>query len=227
VSIALFLGVLTLTGVVPHAGLADETRPSGLNTYQRVTGDDSEEDRRHWDTIFSRGTYVYGKEPAPFVRENVDRLPLGRALDIAMGEGRNAVFLAKKGFRVDAVDLSDAGIRKAKRLARENHVTITTINADLNTYAIRPESYEVILNIDFLLRPLIVQIKRGLKHGGIVLFENSTEDQLKNPGGGQTPKDYLLKKGELKELFKEFEIISYVESNDGKEAKASLIARKP
>jgi SAM-dependent methyltransferase len=219
---------LSLLGLPGQAKVtADEIKPSGLNTYQQVTGDGAEEDRRRWDSIFNRGTYVYGKQPAPFVRESIDKLPLGRALDIAMGEGRNAVYLAKKGFLVDAVDISDVGIRKAKRLARENHVVLTTINADLNTYQIRPDFYEVIINIDFLLRPLVAQIKRGLKRGGVVVFQNHTEDQLKNPGGAQIPKDYLLKKGELKELFKDFEIISYQETNDGKDANASLIARKP
>ena len=223
---SLFLLLFTL--IRPVSAHSDEIKPAtGINAYQMVTGDDSEDDRKRWDSIYNRGSYVYGKEPAPFLFENIQLLPIGRALDIAMGEGRNAVFLAKKGFRVDGVDLSDVAIRKAKRLARENHVTIATINADLNTYVIKPDSYEVIVNIDFLLRPLISQIKRGLKHGGVVVFESDTEDQLKNPGGEHTPKEYLLKKGELKDFFKDFKIIVYKEVNDGKEAKAQLIAQKP
>lgn len=206
---------------------ADEVKPSGSNVYQKVTGDNSEEDRGKWDALFSTQTYVFGKEPASFLRDHIALLPVGRALDIAMGEGRNAVYLAKKGFSVDGVDLSEVAIRKAKLLAREQRVTITTINADLLTYTIRPDTYDVILNIDFLQRSLIPQIKRGLKKGGVVVFENNTVDQLNNPNGKALRRDYLLEKDELREAFKDFQILVYKESNDGKEAVASLVARKP
>ncbi|MGK5090152.1 class I SAM-dependent methyltransferase [Bdellovibrionota bacterium FG-2] len=209
---------------------SDEITPKGSNLYQTVTGDDSEEDRQHWDSLFSAGGYVFGKEPAVFLKENVEKLPAGRSvrvLDIAMGEGRNAVFLAKRGFQVDGVDLSDVALKKAKRLARENKVSINTINADLTHYVIRPDSYEVILNIDYLQRSLIAQIKRGLKRKGVVVYENYTVEQLQNPEGKTLRRDFVLNKGELKELFKEFEILVYRETNDGKDARASLIARKP
>ena len=207
---------------------ADETRPSGSNVYQMVTGDDSEDDRRHWDTIYNTRTYVFGKEPAAFLKDHINLLTAGRALDIAMGEGRNAVYLSKKGFSVDGVDISEVGIRKAKRLARDNHVTINTITADLSAYQIKPDSYDVILNIDYLQRNLVPQIKRGLKKGGIVVFENYTVDQLSNlQDKGSIPRDYLLEKGELKNLFKEYQVLVYKETNDGKDARASLIAKKP
>ncbi len=202
-------------------------KPTGTNAYQMVTGDDSEDDRRRWDTLFNTRTYIFGKEPAEFVKENIHLLPVGRALDIAMGEGRNAVYLAKKGFNVEGVDISEVALKKARRLAHENRVTISTINADLSTYVIKPESYEVILNIDFLQRSLVPQIKRGLKHGGIVVFENDTVDQLANAPGQHIRRDYLLAKGELRELFKDFQILLYRETNDGKDARASLVARKP
>jgi len=192
-----------------------------------VTGDDAESDRTQWDQVFDQDVYVYGKEPAEVLMEHIDILPVGRALDIAMAEGRNAVFLAKKGFVVDGVDISEVAIRKAKRLAKENHVEITTINADLNTYQIKPETYEVILNIQYLQRSLIPQIKRGLKRGGIVVFENETVEQLKLPKSGGIRRDYLLNVGELKELFKDFKILYYSEKNDGKEAVARLVAMKP
>lgn len=206
---------------------ADDVHPQGANAYQVVTGDDSDEDRQSWDTLFSTQSYVFGKEPAAFLRDHVSLLPVGRALDIAMGEGRNAVFLARKGFHVDGVDISEVAIKKSRRLARDNHVTINPINADLNNYSIKAESYIVILNIDYLQRSLIPQIKKGLKHGGVVVYENYTVEQLKNPEGNLLRRDYLLARGELRNLFKDFEILVYRETNDGKDARASLIARKP
>ena len=107
-------------------------------------------------------------------------LPTGKVLDIAMAEGRNAVFLAKKGYQVEGVDYSEVALRKAKLLARENRVEVGTINADLTTYQIKPDTYDVILNIDYLQRSLIAGIKKGLHKGGVVVFENDTVDQLKN-----------------------------------------------
>jgi SAM-dependent methyltransferase len=215
----------TLTG-----SFADEVKPIGANAYQMVTGDDSEGDRRHWDKLYDTKSYVYGKEPSIFLREYLNVLNSfhgGRALDLATGEGRNAVFLAKKGFTVDGIDLSEVALRKAKRLARENGVLVTTIIADLTQYKIKPDSYNVILNFDYLQRNLIPQIKKGLKRKGIIIYENHTIDQLANLEGRNIRRDYLLNRGELKELFKEFEILFYRESNDGRNAKASLVARKP
>lgn len=219
--------IVVLSMVCAQGSWCDELRPKGSNTYQMVTGDDSEEDRKHWDSLYSTGAYIYGKEPAPFLRGNIDLVPVGKALDIAMGEGRNAVFLAKKGFKVDGVDISEVGLRKAKRLARENRVAINAINADLTQYTIKPESYELIVNIDYLQRSLIPEIKRGLKHRGVVVYENQTIEQLKISAGQQIRRDSLLAKGELKDLFKDFEILVYKETNDGTRAVASLVARKP
>ena len=90
--------------------------------------------------IYSTQVYIFGTEPAEFLKDHINRLPQGRALDIAMGEGRNAVYLAKKGFIVDGVDISEVGLKKTRLLARNNHVMINTIDADLNTYQIKPET---------------------------------------------------------------------------------------
>ncbi|MBI3534120.1 MAG: methyltransferase domain-containing protein [Deltaproteobacteria bacterium] len=207
---------------------SDETRSKGKTEYQMVTGDDSEEDRSQWDKKYKTKTYIFGKEPALFLKEHVHLLPVGKALDIAMGEGRNAIYLAKKGFIVEGVDISEVALQKAKMLARDNNVTskLLVINADLNTYTIKSDYYEVIIDFYYLQRSLFPQIKKGLKKGGIVVFETYTEEQLKNKEGQRIPKDYLLKIGELREAFKDFEILVYRETNNGKEAIASLVARK-
>jgi tellurite methyltransferase len=226
VSIAV-LGVCFGWDLVPNPCLSDEIRPLGVNAYQMVTGNDSEEDRRHWDKLFNTKDYVYGKEPSAFLKENLPLLPMGKVLDLAMSEGRNAVFMARKGYSVEGVDLSEVATRKAKRLARENKVSITTVIADLMSYTITPDFYEVILNFDYLQRSLIPQIKAGLKRGGVVICEQYLTDQRLNGDGRYVLRDYLLRKGELKEFFKDFEILYYQESNDGREARARLIARKP
>jgi tellurite methyltransferase len=206
---------------------ADEVKPNGTNTYQNITGDDVDADRLHWDNLFNTPSYVFGKNPAPFLKEQIRLLPVGRALDIAMSEGRNAVFLAKKGFQVTGIDYSEVALAKARRLAHDNKVTVKTINADLTEYTIKPDAYDLIVNIDFLLRSLIPQLKKGVRHGGMIVFENQTEEQLQNAGGKTLRKDWLLKKGELRELFKDWDILAYREINDGKDARASIVARRP
>lgn len=201
----------------------------GARDYLLVTGDDGQgsAERLRWDAVFNTTQYVYGREPAEFLTRVVHRLPVGKALDIAMGEGRNAVFLAKKGFSVDGVDISEVALSKARRLARENHISIQTINADLNSYRIRPETYDVIVNINYLQRSLVSQIKKGLRPGGVVVFENWTVDQLKKSGGQSLPRDFLLKRGELRRLFEDFEVLYYSETDSGQDALASLVARRP
>lgn len=193
-----------------------------------LTGDgDFGDDRTAWDKTYARLDYVFGKDPASFLVQQVSRLPKGKALDIAVGEGRNAVFLAKKGFSVVGVDISLVGLKKASRLAAENGVKIQTINADLNTYKIKADTYSVILNFYYLQRSLLPQIKDGLKKGGVVVFETHTTDQLKLVKQGSWEKEFLLEPGELRKTFSDFEILHYSETNDGKNAVASLVARKP
>lgn len=203
------------------------TSKKNLNVLQRVTGEESESERERWDVFYSHGGGTFGREPAEILQKYVDLLPRnGKVLDLAMGEGRNAIYLAKKGFSVTGVDFSEAALRKAKQFLQEARVTAEFENADLNVYQIKPAHYDVILNIDYLQRSLIPQIKKGLKVGGVVVFENQTIDQLQILGSEGIRRDYLLQRGELKELFKDFKVIYYNEFNDGKNAKASLVAVK-
>jgi SAM-dependent methyltransferase len=208
-------------------GPISDSKKSKTTRLMAITGDsDFGDDRTAWDKTYARKDYVFGKEPAEFLVKYVDKLPKGRALDIATGEGRNAVYLAKKGFLVEGVDISVVGLRKARKLAAENGVKIQTVNADLNKYHIKPNAYTAIINFYYLQRSLFPEIKAGLKPGGIVVFESYTVEQSKNPGGKSWEKEYLLEPGELKRAFSDFEILSYSESNDGKNAIASLVAKK-
>jgi tellurite methyltransferase len=198
-----------------------------MSFFQKLTGDDPEGDRSRWDRLFSTPDYVFGKEPAQFLKEKVGEIPVGRALDIAMGEGRNAVFLAKKGFAVEGVDISEVAVQKAKLLARDHSVDIVTTVADLKNYQIQWDSYTLIANIQYLQRSLIPQTKAGLKHGGYVVYENPTVAELQRQPTRNLRRDYLLEEGELKRLFSDFEILSYSEGpNETGEIVARLLARK-
>lgn len=187
-------------------------------------------DQNRWDQRFMEKGFALGKEPNPFLKKNIRFLPKGKALDIATGEGKNAVFLAKHGFDVDAVDISQVGLRKAKRLANEIGVKINTILIDLNRYKIKKEKYDLITNFYFLKRGLIPEIKKGLKKGGIVIFETYIPEQRGLGTGGPKNFKYFLKHNELLNLFKDLRILFYREGifREGgrKKAIASLIAKK-
>lgn len=135
------------------------------------------------------------KEPSPLLCENISVFATGRALDIASGIGRNAVFLADRGFRVDAVDNSRVGLLMAKDLMREKNVRVNLIFADLENYVIKPERYNLIINFYYLHRALFPDMTAGLKSGGYLVFESLTTgdagfSESKNP-------DYYLEPNEL------------------------------
>ncbi len=187
-------------------------------------------DQKRWDTRFGKKEFALGKKPNPFLKKHIHLFPKGRALDIATGEGRNAVFLAQNGFDADAVDISEKGLRKARKLAREKGVKINTFLVDLDQYQIEKERYDLIVNFYFLKRRLIQRMKKGLKKGGKVIFETYLLEHRTLGAGGPKQTKYFLKPNELLRLFKEFRILFYREGifrEGGKrKAVASIIAEK-
>lgn len=187
-------------------------------------------DQKRWDKRFGRKEFALGKEPNPFLKKHIRLLPKGKALDMATGEGRNAVFLAQNGFEVDAVDISERGLKKTQKLAREKGVHINTFLVDLDQYPIEKERYDLIANFYFLRRRLIPRIKKGLKKGGKVIFETYLLEHRTLGTGGPKQAKYFLKPNELLRLFKEFRILFYREGifweGGRKKAVASLIAQK-
>jgi tellurite methyltransferase len=187
-------------------------------------------DQKRWDIRFGKKGFALGKDPNPFLKKNIRLLPIGKALDIAAGEGRNAVFLAQQGFEVDAVDISEKGLKKAQKLAREKGVKINTFLIDLDQYPIEKERYDLIANFYFLKRRLIPKIKRGLRKGGRVIFETYILEHRTLDTEGPKQANFFLKPNELLQLFKDFRILFYREGifREGgrKKAVASMIAEK-
>ena len=187
-------------------------------------------DQKRWDERFRKKEFAFGKEANPFLKRHIALLPKGKALDIATGEGRNAIFLAQNGFDVEAVDISKMGLRKARKLAKEMGVKIRTFDVDLDTYQIKKGQYDLIANFYFLKRSLIPKIKKGLKKGGRVIFETYVLEHRNLGTGGPKETKYFLKPNELLRLFDGFRILRYREGifrEGGKrKAIASLIAEK-
>jgi tellurite methyltransferase len=166
------------------------------------------------------------KQPAQFLVENIDLLPRGRALDIAMGNGRNAIYLAKMGFEVEGVDISLEAVEEALERAQEEGVSIKTRVEDLEKIPyIEEETYDLVICFNYLQRSLMPQIKNWVKFGGMLVYETFIIDQVQF-GKPQNP-DYLLRHNELLHTFRDFRVLRYREGIvEGRRAVASILAQK-
>lgn len=181
-----------------------------------------------WENRYSDQNGLSVRPAGKLLVDNLSLLTVGRSLDIACGEGRNSIFLAKKGYHVDAVDYSSNAIKNGRILSDEAGVKVNFMQADLEEYLIRPNYYDLIVNFNYLDRSIIPGIKNGLKKSGFIVFETFTIEQ-KFFGHPKNP-DYLLAPNELLSMFDEFHIIYYreavVEEEGKKKAIASLVASK-
>lgn len=157
----------------------------------------------NWDERYSESGFAYGTAPNEFLASVVDRIPKGKILSLAEGEGRNAVYLASLGYEVTGVDGSEVGLRKARELAIEYGVTITTIHADLSGFEIEPEKWDGIIacycHVPSAIRvPLHRAALQGLKPGGVFVLEAFSKEQLAYGTGGPQSLDMLMSLDDLK-----------------------------
>jgi len=169
-----------------------------------------------WDERYSSDVYVYGTKPNDFLKENFNAIPKGKLLSLAEGEGRNAIFLAKQGYSVTAVDSSLAGIDKGMTLAKNNGVEIEFIHADLLEYDLGENRWDGIISIFFplpslLRKTLYKKVARGLKKNGVFLLEAYTPRQLKFNTGGGNSVDTMQSKKQLADELKDLHFCHLVE----------------
>jgi SAM-dependent methyltransferase len=180
-------------------------------------------DRLRWNEKFRSGQYP--KEAAAPVKRFYHLVSGRQVLDIAAGNGRNAVYLSRKGFSIDAVDISDVGLANFAGKYRN----INTICVDLERFDIPPARYDLIINIKFLNRRLFPFIQEGLKPGGVLIFHTllAPDDVKKSP---EHCREYLLRKNELLHAFMAMRVVYYREGHDSEadhsEETATLVAIK-
>jgi tellurite methyltransferase len=153
----------------------------------------------------------------------------GPVLDLACGRGQNGLFLAGLGLPVILADRASEALEEAKRSAEGKNLPITFWEIDLETVAnpLKEDYYRAILVFRYLHRPLIPCLKKGIKKGGILIYETFTTDQTRF-GPPHSP-DHLLRPGELSDRFKDWQIIHYFEGllEDPPRAMAQIVCRKP
>ena len=188
------------------------------------------EDQKRWN---EKHATAHGVEiPSAFLQqifaEQSWRIQPGKTLDLATGKGRNALFLAAKGFNVEGIDISEVALQEARREAQERGLSVTFRQTDLGHIELPESAYDLILNFNFLDRVLIPRIKKALKLGGHIIFETYLVDQ-RVLGHPRNPA-YLLGHNELLELFRDFRALYYREGKfveGGKEAfRAGLFGQK-
>lgn len=207
----------------------------------------SRQERAAWDERFRAGDHA-GTEPDPFltqIEEYAELLPSGRrvgpkaagpkaarpkaarpkALELACGAGRNAVYLAERGWDVTACDISLEGLRKAQTLAGERGVRLHLFCQDLQTVQLPVEHFDLVLCFFYLQRELFPQIKATLRPQGLLVYKTYTTEQLRFPGRPRHPL-HMLEPQELLDVFRDFRVLAYQEVVKERGV-AQLIAQKP
>jgi 2-polyprenyl-3-methyl-5-hydroxy-6-metoxy-1,4-benzoquinol methylase len=192
-------------------------------------------DKIRWNEKYKqKGLEAFGAEPAEWLVAHESLLveqPKGFALDLACGNGRNAFYLAKLGFTVDAVDISDVALSWLQKQVRERQVAVHPKVMNLETALLPKHRYQVILNINYLERSIFDGIKEALLPDGLLFFETMTKDHIAILGNQMNPK-FVLDYNELLHAFSDLRILHYREaivwegSCDKTKAAASLVARR-
>ena len=190
----------------------------------------SRDDQIRWDRQYAERQTK--QDAALFLRAIFESqhwdVPAGRALDIACGSGRNALFLAEKGLEITGVDISAVALALAEQRAQQKSLSILWRQADLENYTIEAAAYDLIVNIDYLQRSLLPAMKAALKTGGYIIFDTYLIDQ-EAIGQPKNP-DYLLHHNELLDSFRDFRVLHYREgriiSNGERSFRAGIFAQK-
>jgi SAM-dependent methyltransferase len=148
-----------------------------------------------------------------------------RALDLAMGKGRHAVPLAEAGFLTYGVDLAVDRLQTARRTLGGRGLRVLQWAADLDTYPLPADYFDLLFCTRFLLRARWDDLKRTVRPGGFVMYETFTTGQIARGFGPSSP-DHLLHPGELETAFCDWTVL-HAEEVEQPAAMARLVARKP
>ena len=185
----------------------------------------STQDRSKWNQRYAENSYHKGN-PVTFLEDWLPRLPVGRALDVACGAGRNSLRLAQAGYRVDAIDISDQGLKLARQEAASHGLDINWIEHDLDEPYRFDTDYDLIIVLWYVNPGLISRLCSCLAAGGYLLCEEHliTEQEVIGP----TNPDYRVAPGALRESAAGLDVVFYdesirVNSEDAQVASARMV----
>jgi SAM-dependent methyltransferase len=163
--------------------------------------------------------------PSSLLLENLSWLPKGKALDVAMGYGRNAFYLAANGYEVEGVDLSEEAVSFCREEAKRRGLPLDVHRVDLESHRLKPGAYELIACFYYLDRNLFPQIQSALKKGGMLVYETFLIDQHTRYGK-PTRVEFCLARNELLAAFSDLRVRLYQEGEIEGTFIARLIAEK-
>ncbi|MFB6169921.1 MAG: class I SAM-dependent methyltransferase [Haloarculaceae archaeon] len=134
----------------------------------------TERDRERWDERYREG-FGASSAPSGLLTAYVDDLPRGRALDVATGTGRNARFLAGRGYEVDAVDISRVALTEARARAAEQGVSVDWVQADLDDFEFPRGVYDVVSVSFYYLPERLPDLAAALADGGVLAYEHAVK----------------------------------------------------
>jgi SAM-dependent methyltransferase len=190
----------------------------------------SEVERDKWDERYRSGSYEGRTHPTALLAEWLPRLPVGRALDVACGAGRNALFLAAAGFEVDALDISAVGLERGRRTAQQRALNLHWLCADLDADpgdALPAITYDLIVWVRYINHDLMPYLAARLNAGGHLICEQhlaTTANVI-----GPTNPAFRLEPNQLRDSAQGLRVLEYREGEitdpDGRlTALAQLVA---
>lgn len=187
-------------------------------------------DRTTWEARYAGRVAEPLAPPSPLLTEHRHMLPQsGWALDVACGDGRNALWMARQGFVVDAFDIAFAALRGLAVAAAAERLPVRPVQADLERFALPADRYALVVNVRYLQRSLLPALRCAVAPGGVIAFETFLREQARI-GHPRNP-DFLLEPGELRTAFAGFETLideeGLYDGGSGAAYLARLLARRP
>lgn len=174
----------------------------------------STSDRDRWNTKYSQRTALNDVAPDSWLRDAVDTIMSSsprigrRALDVACGLGHNATWLAQQGWCVDGLDISRQGLHLAASTAERHGHNVNWVEADLDEWTPETDAYDLVVVFRFLDRVTVPRIvQTGLRPGGWLVYETFSAGQLLRPDSHIRNPDFVLAKGELEQMFPDFDVV--------------------
>lgn len=165
-------------------------------------------EKEKWQEKYESISLLPNKSPASWLLEWASFIPRGKIMDLGIGLGANALYLASQGCSVFGIDISEKAIRAVRQTASRKNLALHLIVADLDLFPIPVEAFDGVLSFFYLNRGLFPQIKKSLKPGGVLLMETYVYHPSKEERCHVT---HCLRQAELPSVFDDLEILSYAE----------------
>ena len=187
------------------------------------------ETQRKWNDRWREKTSMTKWQVDSWLQKVLPLLPRGRALDVACGPGRNALFLAEQQFRVMAIDISDEALGQLRHEAKARELSIDAQQVDLEINPVLPRGpFDLVLVLFYLHRQLLPLLRKAVRPGGVIVLR--TFSSAGPFSGGPDNPDIVLRPGELLEVFADWEILLHEEGLEPSRkggSVAGVVARRP